>query len=162
MASRAIAAGKHVLVEKPMGVTVQECEALKAEVEASGLTLQVGTQRRFDEGIAHAHDFISRRSARCSRCGRSTCSVTRVTSSTPPASCVATSSACMRSSSRSSAPSRGSSAQIEGFADTILTGAPQVGADAEDGLAVVRTLAAIQHSLATGDEVEVAGFVGAV
>jgi predicted dehydrogenase len=52
--------------------------------------------------------------------------------------------------------------QIEGFADTIVTGAPQVGADAEDGPAVVRTLAAIQHSLTTGDEVEVAGFVGAV
>jgi predicted dehydrogenase len=52
--------------------------------------------------------------------------------------------------------------QIEGFADTILTGAPQVGADAEDALAVVRTLAAIQHSVTTGDEVEVAGFVGAV
>jgi hypothetical protein len=30
------------------------------------------------------------------------------------------------------------------------------------GVAVVRTRAAIQHSLSTGDEVEVAGAVGAV
>ena len=46
--------------------------------------------------------------------------------------------------------------------DTILTGAPQRGATAQDGLAAVRTLAAIQQSLSTGDEVDVAGFVGAV
>jgi predicted dehydrogenase len=55
----AIAAGKHVLVEKPMGVAVEECEALVADVEASGLVLQVGTMRRFDPNIAHARDFIA-------------------------------------------------------------------------------------------------------
>jgi predicted dehydrogenase len=59
MARRAIAAGKHVLVEKPMGVAVEECEALVADVEASGLVLQVGTMRRFDPNIAHARDFIA-------------------------------------------------------------------------------------------------------
>jgi predicted dehydrogenase len=58
-ASRALAAGKHVLVEKPLGVAVGEAERLSREVEASGLVLQVGTMRRFDEGIAFARDFIA-------------------------------------------------------------------------------------------------------
>ncbi len=57
-ASRALAAGKHVLVEKPLGVTVEECEALRAQVQASGLLLQVGTMKRFDPGIAFARQFI--------------------------------------------------------------------------------------------------------
>jgi predicted dehydrogenase len=58
-ARAAIAAGKHVLVEKPLGVSVAECEVLRDEVEKSGLVLQVGTMRRFDEGIAFARDFIA-------------------------------------------------------------------------------------------------------
>src|SRR5205823_2455660 len=57
-ASRALAAGKHVLVEKPLGVSVEECEALHQQVQASGLVLQVGTMKRFDPGIAFAHQFI--------------------------------------------------------------------------------------------------------
>jgi len=57
-ASMALAAGKHVLVEKPLGVTVEECEALRKQVQASGLLLQVGTMKRFDPGIAFAHQFI--------------------------------------------------------------------------------------------------------
>src|SRR4051812_24733998 len=61
MALKAIAAGKHVLVEKPMGVDVSECETLAAAVAASGLVLQVGTMRRFDPNIAYARDFIAER-----------------------------------------------------------------------------------------------------
>ncbi len=57
-ASRALAAGKHVLVEKPLGITVEECEALRAQAQASGLLLQVGTMKRFDPGIAFAQRFI--------------------------------------------------------------------------------------------------------
>lgn len=57
-AARAIAAGKHVLVEKPLGVSVEECEALRKQVQASGRVLQVGTMKRFDPGIAFAHRFI--------------------------------------------------------------------------------------------------------
>lgn len=45
--------------------------------------------------------------------------------------------------------------QIEGFADTILTGAPQLGANAHDGLAALKTLAAIERSLDTGETVPV-------
>jgi predicted dehydrogenase len=58
MASKALAAGKHVLVEKPLTVSVEEAEALHQEVRQSGLALQVGTMRRFDPGIAFARQFI--------------------------------------------------------------------------------------------------------
>ena len=58
MALKALEAGKHVLVEKPMGVTVEECEELKERAEATGLVVQVGTEKRFDEGIAFARDFV--------------------------------------------------------------------------------------------------------
>lgn len=57
-ALRALDAGKHVLVEKPMGVSVAECEELYRKVEATGLTLQVGTMRRFDAATAFAHRFV--------------------------------------------------------------------------------------------------------
>jgi predicted dehydrogenase len=59
MALKAIRAGKHVLVEKPMGVDVAECEALAAAAAESRLVLQVGTMRRFDPNIAYARDFIA-------------------------------------------------------------------------------------------------------
>jgi predicted dehydrogenase len=58
MALMALKAGKHVLVEKPMGVTVEECEELKERAETTGLVVQVGTEKRFDEGIAFARDFV--------------------------------------------------------------------------------------------------------
>jgi predicted dehydrogenase len=57
LASRALEAGKHVLVEKPLGVSVEECEALRARVEASRLTLQVGHNMRFDPAVVLAHRF---------------------------------------------------------------------------------------------------------
>jgi predicted dehydrogenase len=56
---KALAAGKHVLVEKPLGLALEECLALQAAVRESGLVLQVGHMKRFDPGIAFAHDFIS-------------------------------------------------------------------------------------------------------
>lgn len=56
---RAIEAGKHVLVEKPLGVTVEEVEELREVVRASGLVLQVGTMKRFDPGIAFARRFVA-------------------------------------------------------------------------------------------------------
>lgn len=58
LARQAIDAGKHVLVEKPLGVSVEECEALRAQVKASNKILQVGNNRRFDPGVAFARDFI--------------------------------------------------------------------------------------------------------
>jgi predicted dehydrogenase len=55
---QAIAAGKHVLVEKPLGVTIEECEQLRSRLRDSSLVLQVGNNRRFDPGIAFAHQFL--------------------------------------------------------------------------------------------------------
>jgi predicted dehydrogenase len=57
-ARAAIQAGKHVLVEKPLGATTAECLPLRDQVHESGLVLQVGTMRRFDPGIAFARDFV--------------------------------------------------------------------------------------------------------
>jgi predicted dehydrogenase len=51
-AREAIRAGKHVLVEKPLGAETADCLPLRDDVRASGLVLQVGTMRRFDPGIA--------------------------------------------------------------------------------------------------------------
>lgn len=57
-ALQALAAGKHVLVEKPLGVTIEECEQLRERVQQSKRILQVGTMKRFDPGIAFAQRFI--------------------------------------------------------------------------------------------------------
>jgi|APThiThiocy_ev2_2_1041544.scaffolds.fasta_scaffold01373_8 predicted dehydrogenase len=55
---KALEAGKHVLCEKPVGVTVEECLDLKAAVQRSGKTLQVGHMKRFDAGLQAAKSFI--------------------------------------------------------------------------------------------------------
>jgi predicted dehydrogenase len=60
-ALKALAAGKHVLCEKPVGVTVEEVEELEAAVRKSGRVLQIGHMLRFDPGIESARDFISNR-----------------------------------------------------------------------------------------------------
>lgn len=49
-ASEAIAAleaGKHVFIEKPMAITVEECQAIYKAVQTSGKRLMVGFNRRF-------------------------------------------------------------------------------------------------------------------
>jgi predicted dehydrogenase len=56
---KALEAGKHVLCEKPIGVTVEECLVLKEAVEKSGKILQVGHMKRFDAGLQAAKSFIS-------------------------------------------------------------------------------------------------------
>src|SRR5579875_1585808 len=55
---RALAAGKHVFCEKPVGVSVEEVEALRDAVARWGLTLQIGHMKRFDPGLEAAKDFI--------------------------------------------------------------------------------------------------------
>jgi predicted dehydrogenase len=264
MALRAIAAGKHVLVEKPMGVDVEECERLAAAVAASGLVLQVGTMRRFDPNVAYAREFIAERmgvilAMRAWYCDSSyryemtdTVQPLLVESQAPvrpkgdpkadrrryyllghashlvdtarflcgeivsvraqlaekydafswfistefadgsighldltisvrmdwfegfhvygergsvvakafqPWYLRAAEVECFSAADRSyhrplGADSHFFRRQIEGFADTILTGAPQLGADADDGLAALRALTAIDRSLSTGEKVE--------
>ena len=58
LALKAVRAGKHVLVEKPLGVAIEECEELRRQVHASKLTFQIGNNRRFDPGVAFARRFI--------------------------------------------------------------------------------------------------------
>ena len=58
LALKALAAGKHVLVEKPLGTAIEECEKLSTEVRRSKLLLQVGNNRRFDPGVEFAQRFI--------------------------------------------------------------------------------------------------------
>ena len=59
MAVKALKAGKHVLIEKPMGISVGECERLRDVAHAHPkLHVQVGTMRRFDPGVGFAHEFI--------------------------------------------------------------------------------------------------------
>jgi predicted dehydrogenase len=60
-ALKALAAGKHVLCEKPIGIAVEEVEDLEAAVRQSGRLLQVGHMLRFDPGIESAKDFIGSR-----------------------------------------------------------------------------------------------------
>ncbi len=56
---KALAAGKHVLVEKPLSVTVEESAALCSAGQQSGLILQIGHNRRFEPGVEFAHRFIA-------------------------------------------------------------------------------------------------------
>jgi predicted dehydrogenase len=58
LALKAIAAGKHVLVEKPLGVAIDECEELRRRLRETKQVLQIGNNRRFDPGIAFAQKFI--------------------------------------------------------------------------------------------------------
>ena len=58
LAMKAIAAGKHVLVEKPLGVSIEECEKLRQSVCNAKLVFQIGNNRRFDPGVAFAAKFI--------------------------------------------------------------------------------------------------------
>jgi predicted dehydrogenase len=55
---QALAAGKPVLVEKPLGTTVEECEDLRDLVTQTGLVLQVGNNRRFEPGMTQARRFV--------------------------------------------------------------------------------------------------------
>jgi predicted dehydrogenase len=271
MARRALNAGKHVLVEKPMGVDVAECEALAAAVAESGLVLQVGTMRRFDPNVAYARDFIAEQIGEVLAMRAWYCDSAyryEMTDALQPVILASGASArprgdpkadrrryyllghashlvdtarflcgdivsvraqlaekyeafswfvstefaggsighldltiavrmdwfegfhvygehgsvvarafqpwylraaeveCFADRDRTYHRPLGADGhvfrrQIEGFAATILDGAPQTGAGAEDGVAVARVLAAIERSLSTGDTVEVAGLAGA-
>jgi predicted dehydrogenase len=58
-ALKAIEAGKHVLVEKPLGTDIESCRALRDRAAAARLVAQVGNNRRFDPGVAFARGFIA-------------------------------------------------------------------------------------------------------
>jgi predicted dehydrogenase len=272
MSLKALEARKHVLVEKPMGVGVEECQTLVAAVRDAGLVLQVGTMRRFDPNIAYARDFIAEQIGEVLAMRAWYCDSTyryEMTDAVQPL--VQTARApvrpegdpkadrrryylrghashlvdtarflcgdivsvraqlaekydafswfistefsdgsighldltmsvrmdwfegfhvygehgsvvakafqpwylrsaeveCFSAADRTyhrplGADSQFFRRQVEGFAETILSGAPQLGADADDGLAAVRALAAIDRSLTTGETVALADVTGSI
>lgn len=61
MALKAVKAGKHVLVEKPLSHSLDEAFELKEAAENSNVVVQVAHMKRFDPNIAFARDFIEKR-----------------------------------------------------------------------------------------------------
>jgi predicted dehydrogenase len=55
---QALAAGCHVLVEKPMAVTVADADAMIAAAKHAGRTLQVGQVERFNPALLAAKPFV--------------------------------------------------------------------------------------------------------
>ena len=55
---KALAAGKHVLCEKPVAASLDEAQELAAAVRKSGKVFQIGHMKRFDEGLMAARRFI--------------------------------------------------------------------------------------------------------
>ncbi|MBS7645387.1 MAG: Gfo/Idh/MocA family oxidoreductase [Candidatus Bathyarchaeia archaeon] len=58
VALKALRAGKHVLVEKPMTSTVGEAETLIGEAEDRGLTLAVGFIERFNPAVQYLKGLV--------------------------------------------------------------------------------------------------------
>lgn len=57
--TKAAAAGKHILCEKPMAMTVQECSRMISVCEEAGVKLQIGFMRRFDRGFRYAWEQVA-------------------------------------------------------------------------------------------------------
>jgi predicted dehydrogenase/acetyltransferase-like isoleucine patch superfamily enzyme len=58
LARRALAAGKHVFVEKPLGLDVAEAEDVCAAADASGLTLMVGHLLRYHSAFLRLQELV--------------------------------------------------------------------------------------------------------
>jgi predicted dehydrogenase len=59
MSMAALEAGKHVLVEKPLAMTSEECGALDAAARASGLTLMVGHTFLYNSAVRWLREYIA-------------------------------------------------------------------------------------------------------
>ncbi len=60
VAASALRHGKHVLVEKPLGVSVEEALTLREAVKASAAVLEVGVMRRWDEAVTYAAGAVAK------------------------------------------------------------------------------------------------------
>ncbi len=58
LAIAAARAGKHILIEKPLALSMDDCEAVARAVEDSGVTLMPAFKMRFYPLIRMAHEFI--------------------------------------------------------------------------------------------------------
>lgn len=58
LTARAIAAGKHVLVEKPAGLRADELAPIREAAEARGLAVRVGFNHRFHPALQKARELI--------------------------------------------------------------------------------------------------------
>lgn len=58
IAVAAAAAGKHILCEKPMAITVEECELMEKAAHENNVKLQIGFMRRFDASFTEAKRVI--------------------------------------------------------------------------------------------------------
>ena len=59
----AAAHGKHLLVEKPMALTLADCQAINAAAKAAGIVLIVGHSHSFDLPIRRAREIIAQGAA---------------------------------------------------------------------------------------------------
>ena len=57
-ATAALRAGKHVLCEKPLGLTIAQCDEIIAAAGDSGKTLQIGHEMRFQRLYRHMKEMI--------------------------------------------------------------------------------------------------------
>ena len=51
-------AGKHILCEKPMAMTVEECDDMNQAAEENKVKLQIGFMRRFDKSFMYAKERV--------------------------------------------------------------------------------------------------------
>ena len=58
LAVAAAEAGKHVFLEKPMALTLAECDAIIDAAQKAGVVLQIGFMRRFDPDFRLAYERI--------------------------------------------------------------------------------------------------------
>ena len=59
LAVQAAGAGKHVFCEKPMALTVEECDDMIQAAKRSGVALQIGFMRRFQQEFVEARQRIA-------------------------------------------------------------------------------------------------------
>lgn len=56
---QAASQGKHIFLEKPMALSVAECEDINEAVARDGVTLQIGFMRRFDPAFLEAKELLN-------------------------------------------------------------------------------------------------------
>ena len=58
-ASLAAAAGKHLLIEKPIALTLEDCERVLAAARSAGIKIVVGHSHGFDAPVRYARELIA-------------------------------------------------------------------------------------------------------